>query len=54
LFYKTVFAELLQLKGDAGARKIIEQRGTDVATVLFEKGFIDIDTEDDYKALQGV
>jgi len=26
LFYKTVFADLLQLKGDAGARKIIEQR----------------------------
>jgi molybdenum cofactor cytidylyltransferase len=54
LFYKTVFPELLQLKGDAGARKIIEQRRTDVATVLFDKGIIDIDTEDDYKALRGV
>jgi len=54
LFYKTVFPELLQLKGDAGARKIIEQRRTDVATVPFDKGIIDIDTEDDYKALHGV
>jgi len=53
LFYKTVFPELLQLKGDAGARKIIEQRRTDVTTVPFDKGIIDIDTEDDYKALQG-
>jgi len=54
LFHKTVFPELLQLKGDAGARKIIEQRRNDVATVLFDKGIIDIDTEDDYKALQGI
>ena len=54
LFYKTVFPELLQLKGDAGARKIIEQRRTDVTTVPFDKGIIDIDTEDDYKALHGV
>jgi len=51
LFHKTVFPELLDLKGDAGARKIIEQRGTDIATVSFAKGEIDIDTESDYKAL---
>ena len=51
LFHKTVFPELLDLKGDAGARKIIEQRGTDIATVSFVKGEIDIDTESDYKAL---
>lgn len=51
LFHKSVFPELLELKGDAGARKIIEQRMNDVATVLFTKGNIDIDTEEDYKAL---
>jgi molybdenum cofactor cytidylyltransferase len=51
LFHRTVFPELLGLKGDAGARKIIEQRGTDVATVSFDKGEIDIDTEADYQAL---
>jgi len=51
LFHKTIFPELLQLKGDAGARKIIEQRMNDVATVPFQQGNIDIDTEADYKAL---
>ena len=51
LFHKTVFPELLALKGDAGARKIIEKSETDVATVSFAKGEIDIDTESDYKAL---
>ena len=51
LFHKTVFPGLLELKGDAGARKIIEKRKTDVATVSFDKGEIDIDTEADYKAL---
>jgi len=52
LFHKTVFPELLELKGDAGARKIVEQRRSDIATVSFSKGIIDIDTEEDYKALQ--
>ena len=39
------------MKGDAGARKIIEQRMDEVATVLFAQGNIDIDTEADYKSL---
>lgn len=52
LFHKSIFPELMKLKGDAGARKIIEQRSNDVATVLFKKGDIDIDTEADYKSLQ--
>jgi molybdenum cofactor cytidylyltransferase len=51
LFHKTIFPELLALKGEAGARKIIEQRSSDVATVSFKQGSIDIDTEADYKAL---
>lgn len=51
LFYKTIFPELLELKGDAGARKIVEKYSNDVATVLFTQGNIDIDTEADYKAL---
>lgn len=52
LFHKSVFYELMKLKGDAGARKIIEQRSNDVVTVFFRKGDIDIDTEADYKSLQ--
>jgi len=51
LFYKTVFHELMNLKGDAGARKIVAQHSNYVATVLFTQGNIDIDTEADYNAL---
>ena len=51
LFSKSLFHELMQLKGDAGARKVIELHYTDVATISFEKGKIDIDTEADYNAL---
>ena len=51
LFYKTIFPELLKLKGDAGARKIVTQYSDDTATVLFTKGNIDIDTEADYNEL---
>lgn len=51
LFYKSLFSELMQLKGDAGARKIIQQHQGEVATVSFENGKIDIDTEADYDAL---
>jgi molybdenum cofactor cytidylyltransferase len=51
LFYKTIFPELLKLKGDAGARKIVTQHSDDTATVLFTEGKIDIDTEADYNAL---
>lgn len=47
LFYKIVFPQLLQLQGDAGARKIVEKHSHDVATVLFPKGNIDMDTEAD-------
>ena len=41
----------MELKGDTGARKIIEQHSNEIATVLFTQGNIDIDTEADYKAL---
>jgi len=51
LFHKSFFSELVKLKGDAGARKIIQQNMDEVATVLFPHGKIDIDTEADYNAL---
>lgn len=51
LFHKTIFTELLKLKGDAGARKILEQHSNDTTTVLFTKGSVDIDTEEEYKAV---
>jgi molybdenum cofactor cytidylyltransferase len=54
LFHKSLFAELMQLQGDAGARKIIQQHSDEVATLLFTKGKIDIDTKEDYEALKNL
>ena len=51
LFHKSFFPELMKLKGDAGARKIILQHSGEVASVLFPEGKIDIDTRDDYEEL---
>lgn len=52
LFHKKYFRELAKLKGDVGARNIILQNMNDVATVLFPEGKIDIDTKEDYDALE--
>ena len=52
LFHKKYFRELMELKGDIGARIIIQQNMSDVATVLFPEGKIDIDTKEDYEALK--
>lgn len=52
LFCKTFFDELMQLKGDAGARKIIRQNDSELITVPFPEGKIDIDTKEDYDALK--
>jgi molybdenum cofactor cytidylyltransferase len=51
LFHKSVFSELLGLNGDIGAKKIIEKRMPNVVTIPFDKGVIDIDTEEDYMNL---
>jgi molybdenum cofactor cytidylyltransferase len=51
LFHQQVFQELLQLKGDAGARSVVKNHSNDMATVLFPRGIVDIDTTDDYKSL---
>lgn len=51
LFHKTIFTELMELKGDTGAKKIIKQHADQVTTVAFPKGLIDIDTIQDYEGL---
>ncbi len=48
LFERSFFASIQQLEGDKGAAKIIHQHPDQVATVLFEEGQFDIDTEEDY------
>lgn len=52
LFHKKYFHELKELKGDVGARNIIQQNMNDVASILFPEGKIDIDTQQDYEALK--
>lgn len=51
LFQKQFFTELMELKGDSGAKKVMMQDKDLLATVPFSKGSIDIDTIDDYKTL---
>ncbi|MWB96916.1 NTP transferase domain-containing protein [Flavobacterium sp. GA093] len=51
LFDKKYFKELAELKGQEGAKKIINSFLEDVVSILFEKGEIDIDTIEDYNNL---
>ena len=51
LFDKMYFQKLQALKGEQGAKKLIQSEMSDVAIVSFEKGNIDIDTIQDYQNL---
>jgi len=51
LFDKTLFPDLMELKGDTGAKKIIMQHKSVTATISFPLGNIDIDTSEEYQAL---
>jgi molybdenum cofactor cytidylyltransferase len=51
LFSSAIFPELLQLKGDTGARKIIMQFSEKMLSVPFPKGNIDLDTPEAYQLL---
>ncbi|MDB5145304.1 MAG: nucleotidyltransferase family protein, partial [Mucilaginibacter sp.] len=51
LFGRSLFAELLLLKGHDGAKKILKDHPKDIVTIQFDKGNIDIDTMDDYERL---
>ncbi|MHB1179220.1 MAG: nucleotidyltransferase family protein [Daejeonella sp.] len=50
-FHRSMFSELLDLKGDTGAKKILEKYKNLSAYVSFNAGGIDIDTSEDYKIL---
>lgn len=52
LFHRSLFSELMQLRGDTGARKIMQHHIDEVETVLFSRGKIDIDTKEDYEAFK--
>jgi len=49
-FAREFFDELLQLEGDAGARKVVLAHGDKLETVDFPEGGLDIDTPSDYKS----
>jgi molybdenum cofactor cytidylyltransferase len=51
LFHKSIFPELLQLKGDVGARSILRQHANEVEVISFPEGSLDIDTKEDYQKL---
>ena len=53
LFTKKYFNLLMALTGDIGAKPILQQHKTDLATVEFTLGAIDIDTPEDYEKLSG-
>jgi len=51
LFDKKYFKDLLELKGQEGAKKILAKFQNNLDTVSFERGNIDIDTPEDYDKL---
>ncbi|HCR77666.1 MAG TPA: nucleotidyltransferase family protein, partial [Chryseobacterium sp.] len=46
------FKPLMELTGEQGAKKIIQQNMSDVESFEFEKGAVDIDTPSDYNHLK--
>ncbi len=52
LFTQPYFTELLQLKGEEGAKQILKHHRKEVTSVDFPQGNIDIDTPEDYHRLQ--
>lgn len=54
LFDRAYFQELMGLSGDSGARKLISAFRARVASVKFERGVLDIDTEADLKHLNAI
>jgi len=50
LFVKEIFSKLFEIENAEGARKVIAAFPEQVASVAFEGGEIDLDTEGDYNA----
>ena len=51
LFSSRYFDELVNLKGNEGAKKLLQRYKDDVVSIPFEKGAVDIDTIEDYNNL---
>ncbi|RZM19325.1 MAG: nucleotidyltransferase family protein [Pedobacter sp.] len=51
LFNKKYFSELMNVTGSGGAKELLKKHPSDLETIIFELGEIDIDTEKDYTNL---
>lgn len=51
-FARSEFPKLLALEGDAGARALIRAAGANIETVRFDGANVDIDTPEDYQAIE--
>ncbi len=51
LFDRTLFAELAQLEGAAGARQVIKRHASEAHFLSFPSGEVDVDTPDDFARL---
>ena len=51
LFHKSIFPELLQLKGDIGARSVLNKHPEETEVISFPQGHLDIDTKEDFEKL---
>ena len=52
VFGREHFAALEQLQGDRGARSLLESQGEHVRAVSFDRGAVDIDTPEDWNAVE--
>jgi molybdenum cofactor cytidylyltransferase len=53
-FHNSLFSELLELKGDIGARGVVRQHVDAVEVIPFPDGTFDVDTEADYERIKNV
>ena len=51
LFHKSIFPELLELKGDVGARSVLNKHRDEVEVIASTQGYLDIDTSEDFEKL---
>jgi molybdenum cofactor cytidylyltransferase len=52
-FHQSLFSELLQLKGDTGAKSIVHKHLDNMEAIPFPEGIFDIDTKGDYEKIKG-
>ena len=51
-FHHSLFAELLRLRGDIGARGVVKQHADTLELIPFPEGSFDVDTEEDYAQIK--